>query len=270
MDTITSPISQANRNPRKSQTPEEDELALKKAELAALQTELGQKEVDLATLKAELRAFEGRYLHIVGIKYAELDDLEARIAEAIARTHPQDLGAREKAVKARSQAEESIHQTCKAAELAQKSKFTPSDELKKLYREVAKKIHPDLAEDEKDRRRRQKSMAEANVAYEAGDVHRLEQVLQEWERSPESVKGDGTAAELVRVIRKIAQVQERLNAMDAQMAELKTSDLWKLRAIVEEAEAAGSDLLAQMVTGLEGRIAAAKTELDAVVRAAQK
>jgi hypothetical protein len=47
-------------------------------------------------------------------------------------------------------------------------------------------------------------MAEANRAYEEGDEERLRVILQEWEGSPESVKGDGPGAELVRVIRKIA------------------------------------------------------------------
>ena len=49
--------------------------------------------------------------------------------------------------------------------------------LKKLYREIAKRIHPDLATDEKDRARRHKLMAEANRAYEDGDEARIVQLL---------------------------------------------------------------------------------------------
>jgi len=260
-------ICGARNQVSRRQTPEERELEAKQAELAALQGELAQRELDLATLQAELRAFESRYLRTVGVKYAEFDELTARIAEAAARTDPNDTAAREEARKARTQAEETARQTRAATELEQKPKFKPSEELKKLYRDIAKQIHPDLADDDADRERRHKSMAEANVAFEAGDTQRLEQILREWESSPDSVKGEGTAAELVRVIRKIAQARERLQVIEAKIADLQKSELWELKNKADEAETAGRDLLAQIATGIEGRIAAARIELDAIIRA---
>jgi len=51
--------------------------------------------------------------------------------------------------------------------------FTPSENLKKLYREVAKRVHPDLATEESERQRRHELMAEANRAYAEGDEARL-------------------------------------------------------------------------------------------------
>jgi septal ring factor EnvC (AmiA/AmiB activator) len=66
----------------KNQTPEERELKRKQTELDSLETELIQRELDLATLRAELAEFESRYLRTVGVLYAELDEIEAQIAEA--------------------------------------------------------------------------------------------------------------------------------------------------------------------------------------------
>ncbi len=66
------------------QTPEQQELDKELAELAALETELAQRELDLATLQAELHAFEREYLRVVGIRYTELDRVEAQIAEYMA------------------------------------------------------------------------------------------------------------------------------------------------------------------------------------------
>jgi hypothetical protein len=55
-------------------SPEEQELAQKRKELALLQAELIDRELFLVNLRAELAAFEGRYLREVGVLYAELDE----------------------------------------------------------------------------------------------------------------------------------------------------------------------------------------------------
>lgn len=245
----------------RAQTPEEKELARKLAELTILEGELAQRELDLATLQAELHAFERRYLRIVGIRYAELDEIDAQIAEASAEASPKSSEAQERASQARAQANESAQASKIAQKPGRRDKFTPSDALKKLYREVAKCIHPDLATDDNDRVRRQRFMAEANQAYEDGDEARLREVLREWESSPEAVKGDGVGAELIRVIRKIAQIGRRLQAIESIIGQLRLSDLYRLKGEAERTEAEGRDLLAEMASRLDQQIADAKNRL---------
>ena len=65
-------------------SPEEEELAKKRDELGLLQVQLAERELHLANLRAELAAFEGRYLRQVGLLYAELDDWNAKLAELVA------------------------------------------------------------------------------------------------------------------------------------------------------------------------------------------
>ena len=220
-----------------------------------------QRELELATIKADLQAFEGRYLRIVGIRYTELDKIKAQIAEAQARLDPINKDAQKQASQARAQAQESERATESALEQKKQKKFVPSDELKKLYQEVARSMHPDLTTDEKARIYRHQMMAEANCAYEEGNEDRLREILEQWESSSEAVEGEGTGAELIRVIRKIAQVEARLRAIDAEMAELKTSDLWQLKEKVEEAENKERNLLSEMATVIESKIAEAKQSL---------
>ncbi len=242
-------------------TPEESELEQKQANLEILEEELTQRELELATIKADLPAFEGLYLRIVGIQYAELDKIKAQIAEAQARLDPINKDAQKQASQARAQAQESERATESALEQKKQKKFMPSDELKKLYQEAARSMHPDLTTDEKARIYRHQMMAEANCAYEEGNEDRLREILEQWESSSEAVEGEGTGAELIRVIRKIAQVEARLRAIDAEMAELKASDLWQLKEKVEEAENKERDLLSEMATVIESKIAEAKQSL---------
>ena len=108
--------------------------------------------------------------------------------------------------------------------------------------------------------RRHRLMVEVNRAYEAGDEERLNTILREWQRSPESVKDEGVGAELIRIIRKIAQAEERIAAIDAEIHEMEDSELSQLKDKVETAEDEGRNLLSEMAEELDEEITNAKAE----------
>jgi hypothetical protein len=58
--------------------------------------------------------------------------------------------------------------------------------LRRLYREVAKRVHPDLAAGEADRRRRELLMTDANRAFRLGDLDRLLALIEESEFRPDN------------------------------------------------------------------------------------
>ena len=217
----------------RKKTPEEDELDKKLAELTALEAKLAQGELDLATLQGELQAFEREYFRVVGVRYTEIDRIEAQIAEYMASL--ETLGD-----------------------------FEPSQNLKQLYREVAKRIHPDLATDEEERSRRQRLMAEANQAYEDGNIDRLREILRSWESRPEAVEGEGIGAELIRIIRKIAQCRERLHKIRQEIAEIEQTELYQLQVEVSSAREKGKDLLLEMARDLDEQIGIAQAELTKI------
>jgi hypothetical protein len=249
-------------NITRTQTPEERELAAKNADLAALKMQLAQRELDFATLRVELHAFEQRYLRIVGVKFAEIDDLEAQIAEALKRRSPSDETARQRATEARAKATESAASAGAIEQRTHAADFKPSDDLKRLYREIAKRVHPDLATDDDERAKRNQVMAEVNRAYEDGDEARLRAILDEWETSPDAVTGDGIGAELIRTIRKIHQVQARLASLEIEIARLNRSELSLLKARAESERMRGLDLLAQMADQLDEQIVQLRQQRD--------
>jgi multidrug efflux pump subunit AcrA (membrane-fusion protein) len=238
----------------RKETPEERELNKKRAELAKLEADLTQHELDLATLQAEMHDFESRYLRIVGTCYAQLDEIDARIAEALAKLNPNNRKSQEQAANARAQAQESAGTAEAVQEQLQRNGFKPSEKLKKLYRDIAKRVHPDLSTNEKERTLRHAIMAEVNHAYERGDNIRLEAILREWEISPESIEGEGIGSELIRIIRKIAQIEERLRIIEIEIAQLKESDLYHLKIRFDTAEQEGRDLFAEMVAQINQQI----------------
>jgi hypothetical protein len=107
-------------------------------------------------------------------------------------------------------------------------------------------------------------MAEANRAFEEGDEAGLRRILDEYESSPEAVKGEGAAADLIRVIRKIAQVNRRLLEIEKDVAFLKKSELFELKGKVDRAATEGRDLLREMAKDLDAQIAVSRERLKSL------
>ncbi len=240
--------------------PEDQELARKLSEQTTLEVELTERELRTANLRAELGAFERRYLHFVGARYAELDELKAQLAAQLAVEQPDNERAQQAARDARARAEETKSAAGERADTAPRA-FEASPEMKRLYRNVAKRIHPDLTSDREDRAKRQLLMSEANEAYERGDEMQLAKILTEYEHSPEAVQGEGPGAELVRVIRRISQMRSRLAEMEAELQDLLRSDLFQLKSRLDEARGLGRDVLAEMVAKVDEQLEQAKQRL---------
>jgi hypothetical protein len=141
--------------------------------------------------------------------------------------------------------------------------MSPPPELRDLYREAAKMIHPDLAADEEERDRRTKLMAALNAAYGAGDSEAISRMIDGEAARPEAIIGDDIASRLVRVLRKLAQVRSRLAEL-AQMGEaLQVDPLITLFAQCRDPWQSGEDPLAEDEASLRTRIADAQAPWQA-------
>lgn len=230
----------------------QDDLDTLRARAAELEAMLDQRDAEVTQLKADLDAFRIRYRQEVGLLHEELDQLEAAIDEA-------ELGVRAQIPKQADTAMPPADQL--RIEIA--PKYT-SDAVRKLFRDVAKAIHPDLAADDHTRDRRHVLMIEANRAYALGDEERLRSILEAWKNSPEAVSGSDAEAIRLRLVRRIAQIEEQLEACASELADVKASSLWHLKAMVDEAAATGKDLVADMVRRLKRDILVARNRLDAI------
>jgi hypothetical protein len=240
-------------------TPEEEELAAKREELARLESQLADQELLLASLKAELAAFEGLYLRRVGVLYAELDEWNARLAELRAE-QAGTPEAKAAAAEARTQAEDAY--SAAHGEAAKIQPFTPSPDLKRLYRDAAKRVHPDTATDEADRDRRERLMKEVNAAYATGDEDALRRILAGLDTSPDAVQGTGIGADLIRVLRQLKQVRDRIAAIELEIECMSETDLAQLKAKADLATAEGRDLLVEMADSVQARVIVTRQEFE--------
>ena len=222
-----------------------------RARLDELETLLHRRATELSRTKATLDAFEVSYRHKVGTLHERLEKLELAIAEA-------ELGEISKRL------EDADWRQPPAAARPEPSPRLTSDAVRKLFRDVAKAIHPDLAADVATRDRRHLLMIEANKAYALGDEQQLRDILDAWERSPEAVQGDDPGAMRLRMVRRIGQIEDQLEMIADDLAALKESPLGKLKTMVDEAAAGGKDLVRDMISRLKRDILVATNRLHAI------
>ena len=233
------------------------------SEYEALTRQLAEMELELATLESRLSAFQKTYTRTVGVLFAELDEIEKQIARQLYRLNPDAKhrqGYQEAKRKARA-SRDAINEDLEKSEKA----FTPSEELKRLYRKVAKAVHPDLATSEQERPYRTSLMARANEAYKSDDMDALEQILHEWEHRDEaSLFREGQLTQSHQLEQKILRIRLRIKEIERKIDQLRGSELYRLMVKVEQAELEGRDLLGEMARDLRYRIREAKELLESL------
>jgi hypothetical protein len=228
-----------------SQYSEARTLQQRRAELAQLGAEVTQRAANLTRLQTELRQFESHYLKVVGHRYDELAEIEREIAK-LQGLEPDDETTASLADDEVGCGQNRLH----------------SDKLKKLYHEVARKFHPDLTACPQEREHRHQLMIEVNRAYESGAEERLQDLLTAG-ASLASVESSGEmSAEMILLVRRIADVKQQLASLAADEAEVTDSEIYKLQLRVENAEALGLDLLGDLVAQVERQIKKAHNRLE--------
>ncbi|WUK30576.1 J domain-containing protein [Streptomyces sp. NBC_00370] len=184
-----------------SDAPPRPEARLEKAVRAAEQA-LIEFEIALETFRVEVENFSRLHHQRLGPMYSRLDELDALIAEAKAKHSgdPEDLRKAQEAramVQPMPGVEELFHDWLDSEGLSPEAaamltdqpvrppkRVRPSDEARKLYRDLARKAHPDLAQDEPERARREEFITRVNAAYGRGDEPLLRELAEEWAAGP--------------------------------------------------------------------------------------
>lgn len=241
--------------------PEEQELARLEGEQAALEEQVTSAELALETAKTETAQFQHRYYQTVGRLYAQLDELEAQIANAHVAQFPDDVAAQAHAQAAQEQARKSAEEAGLVEALpVPPPEITP--ELKLAYRQAAKLMHPDRATTEPERLRRTSLMAQVNRAYESGDQKAIEKLIKEYGQDPEAIAGADVASRIVKAIRRIAQLRRRLSEAQQEMEAQQQTEIFQLKQTIEETEAMGGDPLGDLAQQLMQELSERKIQLE--------
>jgi hypothetical protein len=131
--------------------------------------------------------------------------------------------------------------------------------LKRLWRRLARILHPDLASGDADRQRLSALMARVNAAYEAGDLAALELMADRVGagEDPEAPSDEARVLHLERRAAALAAVRESLTR---ERERLLATDTARLRAEAGRRREAGGDLLAESRQAALAEAAAARED----------
>jgi hypothetical protein len=138
-----------------------------------------------------------------------------------------------------------------------------AEALRRVYRRLARLLHPDLAADDADRGRLTTLMAQVNAAYAARDLQALELTAEKLGagEAPGLVTDDERLADLARRQLQLERVADSLRRAQQR---LEQSDTARLRAEADRRAAAGGDYFKESEAELEAEAAAALA--DALAR----
>lgn len=213
-----------NHHTQHQSSGEEQELEYKKQELRKIELSIEQQKLELAQLENQLQDFEQIYRDKIASRYQKIDEIENLIQERL------------------------LYQI----DLVEEKQN--NDELKQLYRNLAKEVHPDLAKSEEERAVRLELMVKANEAYSQSDKNKLRQVLEEWRKRPESIKGDDCASQISRLSLSLDLKKGLLDNLSQEINSIRDADLNLLRQHVIKSDQEGRDLLKEMAEKLDDDI----------------
>jgi hypothetical protein len=207
------------------------EVARLEAELARLADALAASEAELVEARVRLDRFTLAHDRLLAPLYAELDAVEARIAELSVRAGDleDEAAARRAWDRARQSAAaaEDVDEAAGAADDDLEPGSGPvSDEVRRVFRRLARRCHPDLAEDGADRQVREEFMRRVNEAFRRADLGALRRLEEEWLGLAGVIAPEpGRAGRADRLRAAVAATRRRLAETQAELAALVASPM---------------------------------------------
>jgi len=262
------------------------EISIWEARLA----EKGKKVSDLSirtqNIKIALNLFLGEYNSKVGVLYISLDKIKLRIKEYQSRINlakgkklsPDDLNNIEKEVRGnffqeRSKIDNLESETSDSSEEydknleKEKEKYLDRkslEKLKKLYRKLALKFHPDRAKNEKQREKFHKIFSAINEAYQNGNLNTLLKYMKQAERE-EQIAKETPKEKLARLKKDYKIILGIILKIQRELEDLEASETYKLKEKVDQAKEKGRDLLQELSATVNLEISENQRILDKLV-----
>ncbi len=245
-----------------------------------VQAEIDGAAGELVRLEEDLRTFEYEFEATVGYLLEQLTRLEEEVNDYLqqikVRRTEQTFGEGYRTVEDQYNATWNIPRKDEGKKQPPKPPPLTAAKLKKLYRDLARRYHPDLAVDETDRAYRTAKMTAINDAYKAGSLAEMMALAEEKEmvarvETGQKIEGDTavtppqTDADMIHALnQELDNRRRQLFRVQDALRNFHNRPLVELALDVRFARQQGRDLLAEMATEAQRKIARKEVERDMI------
>ena len=243
----------------------EEQLTHLRQQIQAAETDLFEREAELVGARAEMYAFQLEYDTLVGRTEAELERFRKQISEY--RQWGPDGPPRTIDGTPYVSVEEQYRRAWQTPPPPSPPRppkpvsAATEAQIKKLYRQLCRRFHPDLSQDAEERVCRTEMMTAINAAYSARSLVELETLAEKPDCSP--LARTVTDEQRLPVLRdKLQKVERRLREVEQEFRALMNSPDTDLSLSVKFARREERDLLAEMAADVEKELEQKRVELN--------
>ena len=245
--------------------PEVDRL---RAEVAAKQTQAAGLEADLMESRESLAAFQREFQARLGPFIARVNELQEQVKTARRAVLRQMWEANRfapKFVDVEEQFRTAWTETEPPPPPPPPTSPNAEAQIKALYRELAKRYHPDLAATDAEREWRTPRMAAVNAIYAARDLAALQKLAaQKDDVAMPAPKIDSRAALITSLQREIERLDELIEKLERDFDELTNSPALQMQLNASMAKRARRDLIGEAAAELQKEIRELEKELKEI------
>jgi hypothetical protein len=246
----------------------ETKLGVLRGQITEAEAELIEREAELVDLRAELHAFQLEYDTRVGRKLEQLAAVKEEIGHRWQRINLyRQWGPKGPPRPDYIPVEEQYRRIWQQppAPLSPPPPPAPDEategQIKRLYRELCHRFHPDLVTDRSEQAWRTEVMCAINAAYAARSLVELQTLARQPDRPPAAeIRTD--EQRLAALQERLRQIERRLREVEREIQELTDSPEIALSVEIQMARWEGRDLLAEMAAEAEAALAEKRLELD--------
>lgn len=226
-------------------SPEEREYTKYIEEFDKLEKEYEIKKEHFIILKKRIMRFEEKFITKLVIRYRTIDKLDYQLKEykKIEKFEKGEFKSMFKEV------EKSFEP------LTFKNSKNENKDIKSIYRDIVKEIHPDKSKDIDEEKLLTRLMSDVNEAYKNNDKVKMLTIYNNWRNDPDYVNDENIAGKLVRVIRQVYNIKNEIQIVENDVRDLKESELFEFKKEVDKYRKMGVDIMDHMAHSLDKEIA---------------
>lgn len=243
-----------------------NDLKQAEADLAAAESELEKRRTEIRLLEQRIRLRLGKFVDQLAQLEVEINKYHNELARLLS---PMDadsgyLPVEEQYRRVWEPTGDEAPKRDKTEEAATHFDLSDEKQVKRLYRQLARRYHPDLAEDSSELSYRTNKMAALNEAYAARRLTEMAALASESGLDFDGTgDSDQTLGDMASALEKqLSQIRQRQYEVQIEIQNLNINPVIQLSLESKLAQRSGRDLLGEMIIDLRHKIRTRERERD--------